>query len=101
VAFSFNLYEMSSGIDMDLAGSGSYDEADREWACQEIFAARDPVFEVSGDPSLGWQDGLALARDLVTEYLAGNSNGSKRLRRARAVAVGFVDGDLERVWPAA
>src|SRR5437868_1840685 len=100
IAFSFNLYELSPGFDMELIGSSSYDENDSEWACQEEFVARDPVFTISEDSGLSWQGALELAVDLVTKYLAVNSPGSNRLRRSRAVAVGFVDGDLERVWRA-
>jgi len=97
-AFSFNLYEHSDSFAMELIGCPEYDADNEDWACREIFAYRDPLFElphvVVGSK---WQEGLATGVRLVKEYLRASGPGH-RLYRAEAVVVGFVDGDLELVW---
>jgi hypothetical protein len=102
VAFSFNLYEMTFGVDIDLIGCSTYSDDDPAWAPSEVFTAREPVLEIPESlAGSNWQEALGIAIDLVRGYLDLGGPGSTVLRRSQAVAVGFVDGDLERVWPPA
>jgi hypothetical protein len=97
-AFSFNLYEHVDAFAMELIGCSRYDAQDQEWACRELFAYRDPLFEMPHSlVGHEWRQGLEFGLTLVREYLRSRSPGH-RLCRAEAVTVGFVDGDLHLVW---
>ncbi len=97
VAFSFNLAEPWC---IEIIGSDRYSDDDPDWACEESFRpdVEDLVLPESevGDT---WEVVLEAAKRLVAAYIERASAGSAILRRAEAVAVGFVDGDSDRVWP--
>lgn len=97
VAFSFNLAEPWC---IEVVGSNRYSDEDPDWACEESF--RPGVKQLSlPESEVGetWEAVLEKAKRLVSTYLDRPSAGSSILRRAEAVAVGFVDGDIHRVWP--
>lgn len=94
-AFVFNLYEHDDSFAVQLAGCAEFDEENEEWAVNDIFSTGDDLFEIPriavGDD---WEAALAAAKMIITKYLAEGAEAS-RLKKSRAVAVGFVDGDLE------
>src|SRR5262245_30099940 len=98
VAFNFNLSEPWS---VELIGADRYSEEDADWACPpEAFRPKGkklrlPESECGSD----WQSVLEAAKSLVVSFLDRGSSGSERLRQAQGVTVGFVDGDLHKVWP--
>ena len=96
VAFMFNLAEPWC---VDVVGCGSYDEEDADWGCDEVFrpetGALDLPEEVVGED---WESVLESCKGMIAGYLKRESAGSALLKRATAVAVGFVDGDVEVVW---
>jgi len=97
VAFSFNLAEPWC---IEVVGSDRFSDDDPDWACEESF--RPDVEQLSlPESKVGetWELVLEAAKRLVSAYLDRPSAGSAVLRRAEAVAVGFVDGDIHRVWP--
>jgi hypothetical protein len=97
VAFSFNLAEPWC---IEIVGSDRYSDDDSNWACEESF--RPDVEQLAlSESEVGetWEVVLEAAKRLVTSYLDRPSPGSAILRRAHAVTVGFVDGDLHGVWP--
>lgn len=95
-AFSFNLYETRSHFGLELIGASEFDEADPDWVCEEVFEPAQRQLEIplaySGNT---WEQCLENIRSAVSRYLQTNEPGAVVLRRARGVAVGFVDGDLE------
>ncbi len=99
-AFCFNLAETSDAFVVELIGSPIFDRMDRDWACEEVFRARDPEFELLyAEVGKQWEPVLQMAVTMVRRHLEDRSNAGGRLREAEAVAVGFVDGELEIVWP--
>lgn len=97
VAFNFNLAEPWC---IEVVGSDRYSDDDPDWPCEESF--RSGVERLSlpeSEVGLTWELVLEEAKRLVSAYLDRPSAGSAVLRRAEAVAVGFVDGDIHRVWP--
>lgn len=97
VAFSLNLAEPWC---IEIVGSDRYSVDDPDWACEESF--RPEVQRLSlpeSEVGDSWEAVLEAAKRLVSAYLDRQSPGSTILRRAEAIAVGFVDGDLEIVWP--
>ena len=102
VAFNFNLYEGEDSYHVDLIGAPSYNPRNSEWACTELFAAREPVFEIPRSSRIKtWRRAQSVALELIRSYLGRDHTNAQRLKNARAVTVGFVDGDLVRVWPTA
>jgi shikimate kinase len=97
VAFSFNLAEPWS---VEVIGSERFSEDDADWACEEAFRPKTKDFDLPEDEvGSNWETVVENAKMLVKSYLDRQSAGSDRLRQAVAVAVGFVDGELHRVWP--
>jgi hypothetical protein len=99
VAFNFNIYEDADAFSVELIGTSSFDEEDSDWACDDIWNAavqrfRIP-FQVVGSE---WRTALAKVEEWLIGYLASGSQGAVRLKESEAVAVGFVDGDLELLW---
>lgn len=97
VAFSFNLAEPWC---IEVVGSDRYSDADPDWVCEESF--RPDLEQLSlPESEVGetWELVLEAAKRLVVAYLDRPSSGSAVLRRAQAIVVGFVDGDIHRVWP--
>lgn len=96
VAFSFNLYEPWC---IELVGAGSFNEKDGDWACDEVFTSRGTNLDLAAkDVGRTWELVLKSAKKLLAAYLERKSAGSMALKSRGAVAVGFVDGDLEIVW---
>lgn len=98
VAVNFNLYDDGDGQwSAEFVGAGSFDEEDSDWACEEVFTTRDDPFSWESDASREEiQDEVV---DAVREYLA-DGVYADCLKQYEAVAVGFVDGDLELVYQA-
>ena len=98
IAFNFNLYEPGS---IEIIGSDSYSEGDPDWASDaaETFRPDVEAFPLPASEYTTRKDVLEHAANLVLAYLDRPSAGSKRLCAAHAVAIGFVDGDLRRLWP--
>ena len=98
VAFNLNLYEDNDSFHVQLIGASTFNEADSDWACDEIFSTEESLFSVSHTITGNtWQDGLSFIKNLLIQYLD-NGEKSSILRSAQAVAIGFVDGDIEIVY---
>lgn len=98
IAFSFNLAEPWC---VELVGADDYSDDDSDWACPpEAFRAKVKKFGLrESEVGSKWEPVLEAAKLMVTAYLNRPSPGSDRLKKAVAVVVGFVDGDLHKVWP--
>jgi hypothetical protein len=100
LAFSFNLAETSDAFVVELIGSPTFEPENPDWACDEVFEVRDPEFALPhAEVGNEWERVLRIAVTMVRRYLQDTTNAGGRLREATVVAVGFVDGDLEIVWP--
>jgi hypothetical protein len=67
-----------------------YDPDDPDWACNEVFAYREPLFELPRAAVGGsWEEGLSAALDLVRRYLRSRSPDHP-LRLSSVVAVGWL-----------
>lgn len=98
-AFNFNIYEEQGAFSVELVGAPSFDEEDPEWACDDVLNSEAQRFYVPIQSGCtDWHSALALVQEWLVAYLASGSAGAARLRESEAVAVGFVDGDLEIVW---
>lgn len=102
VAYSFNLFELPPGdakYGIELIGSDEFDTDDSDWACSETWVANPRSISIpraSGDGP--WEECLDHVKGLLMNTLSKSSATASKLKDARAVAIGFVDGDLELIW---
>ena len=98
-AFQFNLAEAFQKFQIDVIGATHYDPDDSDWACDEAFTSQPRFFDLPHS-AVGsrWQDVQQLVSQFVASYIR-TASSSSPLRSVTAVTVGFVDGELERVWP--
>jgi len=97
-AVCFNLYEdVGDKWSIEFVGAGSFDENDPDWACDEVLALRDAPFTL--ERAVKWDEFLEEAEQLIEDYLQNGAYANK-LKRYKAVAVGFVDGDLSILYRA-
>lgn len=97
VAYCFNLYEEPTADTIELIGAADWDERDPDWACDAVWISAKPRFRAPGRREATWERSLARTVEALERYVDGSRSGAERLRRARAVAVGFIDGDLRTV----
>jgi hypothetical protein len=97
IAFSFNLAEPWC---IEMVGSDRFSEEDSDWACEETFRPEVENLDLpESEVGSNWEEVLAAAKGIVLAYMDRPSAGSELLKKAVAVSVGFVDGELHRVWP--
>lgn len=97
-AYNVGLFESENGFTAYLVGAASYDADDPDWACDEAFSPANRYFELPRDVTgSDWEVAQRVAVAMVRAYLNDPESGSSYLRAAKAVAVGFDDGDLELV----
>jgi hypothetical protein len=97
-ALCINLYETGDAFGLEMIGAPRFDSADADWACDEVFAYREDPLEIPAGRFDGkWDRCLAACTELLQGYLRSGAE-AHRLESYDAVAIGFVDGDLEVVW---
>ena len=99
LAFVFNIYEEDDAYLVDITGTASFNAEDESWteninwdSGDELFIIRTEKFE--GD----WEeihDSIAEALEALIEL---DGELADTLCDSDAVAVGFIDGDLEIIW---
>jgi hypothetical protein len=103
VAFHLNLYHYNGNQDIyfgiDLVGTGSFDAADEDWACDEVWTPEERILYIPVEASsTDWETCLSRMKSLVENYLNTEQSAAEKLKSGAAVGIGFVDGDLELVW---
>lgn len=102
-AFAFNLderCESETPFAVELIGSPEFDREDEDWACYEAWQSQPRSLPMPRAFTTGaWETCLENVKALVVASLHGTVFGDV-LRSRRAVAVGFVSGDLDIVWQA-
>jgi hypothetical protein len=104
-AFSFNLFEPAPVVGVkfgvELVGSAAFDSKNTDWACDEVWFAQPRSLNIplsfSGNT---WEGCLLKMKGLLQSVLEEQNEISKILKTRQAIALGFVDGDLEVVWRA-
>lgn len=97
-AFCFNIYEEEDeNYGVQLIASDEFNEDDGgDWACSEVWSSEEDIFYIdhSDEENAGKERGLEFISGLICDYLE-RGNYRNMLLGAKAVAAGFVDGDLE------
>ena len=103
-AFSFNLYEPAhvEGVkfSVELIGAGHFDKSAPDWACDEVWQ---PIPRGIGIPlsfsGASWRQCLNAVQGQILAVLRSKSTAAAVLASKQAIGVGFVDGDLNVIWP--
>lgn len=97
-AYNFNLYDGEDTYDIQLIGSDEFDEEDPDWACSEVYSSEENICYIENTGELNnWEKAQKIFAEYVRKYLeSGKYSGI--LRSAKAVGIGFVDGDIELVY---
>ena len=92
-AYNFNLYEseIDNQFDVQLIGCKEYDLDNDDWACNPDYSSGENFYHFTAD---GWEQALESFIVSVKEYLE-TCNLSNKLKAAKYITAGFVDGDLE------
>ena len=105
-AFCFNLYEESAEehiYSIQLVATAALDPADNggDWACDEAWSSDENVFtvDISDEEQKDREHAHELFEEMVKEY-AENGRYGKVLLKAKGLALGFVDGDLDIIYKA-
>ena len=100
-AYHFNIFEMEDSFAVEVVGAPKYDPADKNWPCDEVWTCRPSEFLLP-HPEVGsdWKPVEELVVKLVRGFMRDHSTRKGSiLRKADAVGVGFVDGDIITVLP--
>ena len=78
-------------MDSRIDRSNTFDTADSDWACDEVFTTRDKPLIWNEDKE--WQDVLTASIKMLKDYLE-EGKYAKELKERQGLAIGFVEGDL-------
>lgn len=96
VAIAFNLYEDGKNEwSIEMVGSNIFDEKDPDWACKEVFDARDST--LSWVQNATWEEILKETISKIQKYIEAGKY-AERIKSYAGVGVGFVDGDITIVY---
>ena len=101
-AYCFNLYEEEDNIySLQIVAAGRYSDTDSDWPCDEVWSSGEDIFmiDISDEEIKDRQHAYEIFRSIVAEYLL---EGKYRymLTSYLALAMGYVDGDLEIIYKA-
>jgi hypothetical protein len=97
VAFNVGLLETEDGYSAYLVGADRFDEDDSDWACEESFTPKERYLAIPRGTFKKWEAVQAAVVDATRKFLTSAVGKKSFLAKAKAVTVGFDDGDLERV----
>jgi hypothetical protein len=94
IAFNVGLFESPEGYCAYLSGAERYSEADPDWACDEAFTPAKRYCVLGEMAGREWDDVQRSIVESVRTFLDSPPGAGSFLAKARAVTVGFDDGDL-------
>jgi hypothetical protein len=94
IAFNVGLFESPDGYTAYLSGSKQYSADDPGWACDEDFTPQQRYCVLSEMKERSWEQVQRSVVRSVRSFLASPAGARSFLAKARAVTVGFDDGDL-------
>ncbi|MCO8120133.1 hypothetical protein NHH03_00165 [Stieleria sp. TO1_6] len=99
--YSFNLVENAGQFTVELIGAPTFDESDSDWACDEMFVGSPRSIPIPEAVHEGkWESCQENMSTILRDFLEFGDETARILKRADAVAVGFVDGELAVVYRA-
>jgi len=97
IAYNVGLFEGENGYTVYLTGSVEYDEDDSDWACNEDFTPEERYFVLPDSTDDEWEVAQDNVKKMLQLFIEEPAFKTSFLSKAKAITVGFDDGDLERV----
>jgi hypothetical protein len=99
VAYNFGLFETSNGYTAYLIGSKTYDPEETDWATEVDFAPTLKYYEL---PSLNFKHlqfdvAQSNIKQMIKEFMKSSIYKQSFFMHAKAITIGFDDGDLEEI----
>lgn len=95
-AIHFNLYEDGDNKwSVELVGTSTFDENSSDWACNEVYTARDNPYVLTKKSD--WKAIENLFTTFLLNYLE-RGKYAHILKECRGIGIGFVDGDLSLIY---
>jgi len=99
IAYNIGLFESTDGYSAYLIGADDFSEDESDWACDETFTPKERYFSLPSKEFKGteWQTVVKTVSRAAKTFLTTPAAKSSFLKKAKAITVGFDDGDLVRV----
>lgn len=101
VAFVFNIYEEDDAYLVDITGTTAFNTDNEIWTDEINWDSGEELFIIPKENFDGdWEDILDTVAEALEALIEVNNELSDTLCDSDAVAIGFIDGDLEIIWQA-
>jgi hypothetical protein len=99
VAYNFGLYETQEGYSIYLTGSKIFNTSDDDWSTNIDFEPNIKylALNINEYKSLKWEDVLEKVKFQLFKFIKTDQFKNSFFRYAKAITVGFDDGDLHRI----
>lgn len=98
IAFNFGLFESADeGYRLYLSGSRIFDPGNHDWACDQDYYPGGRYFDHNFNRESSWEAMLEHAISLTSRYCQSCQFEKSFLCHAKAITVGFDDGELQRI----
>ena len=96
-AYCINLNE--SPFCIEVIGSNEFSKENDDWACYEDWLPTNRNIAVSKELfGNSWEEAQSNIESMVEGYLESDFRNVKKLKSAKTLAIGFVDGILSYFW---
>ena len=96
-AYCINLNE--SPFCIEIIGSKEFSKENDDWACYEDWLPTNRNIAVSKELfGNSWEEAQSNITGMVEGYLESDLRNVKKLKLAKTLAIGFVDGNLSYFW---
>ena len=98
-AFIFNIYEEDDAYLVDITGTVTFDSNNEEWTDEINWDSGEELFIIPKEKFEGdWEDIHDALAETLEALIEVDNELSDALCDSDAVAIGFIDGDLEIIW---
>ncbi|HEX6429818.1 MAG TPA: hypothetical protein VF008_19125 [Niastella sp.] len=99
IAYNFGLLETGNGYTVYLIGSKLYDKEDTDWATEEDFvpALRYYALSPSDFKQLQFDVVQNKVKKMIKDFMKTDTYKKSFFAKAKAITIGFDDGDLEKI----
>lgn len=100
-AYVFNIYEEDDAYLVDITGTTDYDDANESWTESINWDSGEELFIIPKEKFEGdWEEIHDTIAESLEALIEMDNELSDALCDSDAIAVGFIDGDLEIIWQA-
>lgn len=99
IAFVFNIYEEEDAYLVDITGTQLFDADNEAWTDEINWDSGEELFIIPKEKFEGdWEDIHDTLAEALETLIDADNELADILCDSDAVAIGFIDGDLEIIW---